>query len=275
MHLFRREQKPDALDITRFRGNRGGVIPMHRALAYLRFGPAEMLSSVSLTGAIACGWILSLPSVAVLWREVFGLALPFLPVRCELKTSIHDFGVGLAVPLPHFAFDPIMPATSVWATTCIVVLGMFGATFFLPPKLIPVTYLLRCLLFVQTSALVYFAILPAQFPYAPADYLDGLLMSGAVLIATVPVLFLFTYYIFPFSFFKKVFLTMLTMAYLAIFLPFQVTMHALLLQESILFMPVLYLVLGMPLDVLIVVALYAWGMTWHFRKSPMDLAQPR
>ena len=266
MQLLRQGSVSDAAAITRFRGNRGGIIPMHRALAQLRFGPTEMLSSVSLAGAMISAWALYLPTVSALWKKLFALGLRFLPLQAGLRTAFHDFGIGLAVPLPYLEFDPMMPSTGIWVGTCVVVLAMFALTFLLPSRLIPITYLLRCVLFVQASALVYFAVFSAQFSYAPADYLDGLLISGAALIAIIPLLFLLTYYIFPFSFLKKSFLTLVTMAYITIFLPFQVILHALVLQKSILFMPVLYLVLGMPLDVLIIVALYAWGMTWNFKK---------
>lgn len=234
-----------------------------------------MLSSVTLAGAMISAWILSVPTVSALWKEMFVLALRLLPLQGELQSDFRHFGAGVSVSLPYLAFDPVMPSPIVWTGTCIAVSVIFGLTFLLPSKLIPMTYLLRCVVFVQASALIYFAVLPAQFPYAPGDYLDGLLMSGTALILIVPLLFLFTYYIFPFSFLRKLILTLLTMAYLAAFLPFQVMLHALLLQKSIMFMPVLYLVLGMPLDVLIIVALYAWGMTWQFRKSQTDVGQLR
>jgi len=29
-------------------------------------------------------------------------------------------------------------------------------------------------------------------------------------------------------------------------------------------MPVLYIIFGMPLDVLLIIAFYSWGMTWSF-----------
>lgn len=201
---------------------------------------------------------------------MFVMGLRFLPVKCEVKTGLHRFDFGLSLLLPYFALDPLMPSPHLWVITGIVVLAIFAGTFFLPPRLIPVVYLVRCVLFVQASALVYFAIFPAQFPYAPAEYIEGLLLSGATLAGIVPLLLLLTYYIFPFSFLKKALLTLLTVAYLTVFLPFQVMLHALILGVSILFMPLLYLVLGMPLDVFIVVALYAWGMTWEFKKSRMD-----
>lgn len=211
-------------------------------------------------------WILFLPSVCSFWKELFAVAKRLLPLQGELRIRLHHFGAGLVVPLPYFMFDPIMPSSRIWAATGVAVLVIFALTLFLSPNLIPIVYLVRCVLFVQASALVYFAVFPAQFPYAPGDYLDGLLMSGAALIAVVPLLFFLTYYIFPFSLVKKSLLTITTMAYLSMFLPFQVMLHAWLLEKSILFMPVLYLVLGMPLDILIIVAIYAWGMTWEFKK---------
>jgi hypothetical protein len=275
MRFFSRERNMSASELTRFRGNRGGIIPMHRALARLRFGPTEMLISVTTAAMATSAWILSLPSICEFWKLLFIVGQRLLPLQGELKTRLNHFSFGLAVPLPYFEFDPLMPSSHLWAATGVVVLAVFGVTFLLPPKLIPVVYLLRCVLFVQASALVYFAVLPAQFPYAPSDYLQGLLLSGATLIGIVPLLFLLTYYIFPFSFVKKASLTLLTMVYLAIFLPFQVMLHALIIGKSILFMPALYLVAGMPLDVLIIVALYAWGMTWEFNESRIDTRPPR
>src|SRR5260221_10980598 len=44
-----------------------------------------------------------------------------------------------------------------------------------------------------------------------------------------------------------------------LFLPLQVLLQGLILQKTVLFMPVLYIVFGMPLDVLIIIAFYAWG----------------
>ena len=264
MHFFRPESKMSVADLPRFRGNRGGIIPMHRALARLTFGASEMLMSVTTAALITVAWLWCLSRVCEYWKVVFRVGGQMLRLADALKTSVHHFGFGLTLPVPYFEFEPLMPTSHLWAAACVAVLAIFALTFLLPPKFIPLVYLLRCVLFVQVSALVYFAVFPAQFPYAPADYLQGLLLSGAALIGAVPLLFLLTYYIFPFSVVKKLFLTLLTMGYLAVFLPFQLMLHAVILRASILFMPVLYLVLGMPLDVLIIVAFYAWGMTWFF-----------
>ena len=54
-----------------------------------------------------------------------------------------------------------------------------------------------------------------------------------------------------------------------LFLPFQVLLQALVLQKTVLFMPLLYIVFGMPLDVMLIIAVYSWGMTWSFRPAPL------
>jgi hypothetical protein len=43
--------------------------------------------------------------------------------------------------------------------------------------------------------------------------------------------------------------------------------QGLVLQKTILFMPVLYMVFGMPAQVLLIIAFYSWGMTWSFRPA--------
>jgi hypothetical protein len=60
------------------------------------------------------------------------------------------------------------------------------------------------------------------------------------------------------------------MAHLALFLPLQVLLQALFLQKTVLFMPVLYIIFGMPVNILIIMAFYSYGMTWVFR-SPQEL----
>jgi hypothetical protein len=95
--------------------------------------------------------------------------------------------------------------------------------------------------------------------------LTGFVTSGIGLISLVPFIFGLTYYIFDFGLLRKALLTSTTMAYLALFLPFQCLLQALVLQRTVLFMPVLYIVFGMPVDIMLVIGFYSWGMTWSFR----------
>ena len=67
--------------------------------------------------------------------------------------------------------------------------------------------------------------------------MEGLMRAGIGLISAIPLLFALTYYIFDFGLW------------------------------STLFMPLLYIVCGIPLNVMLIIAFYSWGMTWQFRSS--------
>jgi len=117
-------------------------------------------------------------------------------------------------------------------------------------------------LFIQATALLYFLLAAARFPHSPDSYLEGIVSYRIALISAVPLLFGLTYYIFKFSLFQKIALTVLTMSYLSLFLPLQILLQAMILQKSVLFMPVLYIVFGLPVDIILILAFYSWGMSW-------------
>jgi hypothetical protein len=269
----RREKSASGLHVSkpadpvRSRGHRGGVIRMHRALAHFRLGPMNLLTAIFLFVFFTSIWLLFLPKVCQFWNRVLRLGISLLPLRAELGLAEHHLTPFLRFDIPFLRMEPVLPSSQAWWLTFAATLALFGATFLLPSKLIPVTYLLRGMLMVPATALLYFAVLPARFPHTPDSYMEGLVTAGIALISTVPLLFGLTYYIFDFGFLKKAFLTAITMTHLALFLPLQVLVQALFLQKTVLFMPVLYIIFGMPVNILIIIAFYSWGMTWFFRSA--------
>jgi hypothetical protein len=183
--------------------------------------------------------------------------------------------IGLAEPhltgfirfVPYLRMEPVLPSAEAWWLTFAATLALFAASFLLPGRLIPIIYLLRGILLVPATALLYFDLLPARFPHTPDSYMQGLVTAGIALISTVPLLFGLTYYIFDFGLGKKALLTAMTIAHLGLFLPLQVLLQALFSQKTVLFMPVLYIIFGMPVNILIIIALSSWGITWFFRSA--------
>jgi len=269
----RHEKSARGLDVTkladpvRTRGHRGGVIPMHRALAHFRLGPMNLVIAIFLFLFFSAIWLLLLPKVCQFWNRILVLGIQVLPLRAEIGLAEHHLTPFLRFDIPYLRMEPVLPNVQTWGLTCLLTLALFAASFFLPSKLIPVTYLLRGILLVPATALLYFALLPARFPHTPDSYMQGLVTAGIALISTVPLLFGLTYYIFDFGLLKKAFLTAITMTHLALFLPLQVLLQALFLQKTVLFMPMLYIIFGMPVNILIIVAFYSWGMTWLFRSA--------
>ena len=240
---------------------------MHRALAHFRLGPMNLVTAIFLFVFFSSVWLVFLPKVCHFWNRVLAFGIRVLPLHAELGLAQHHLTSFIRFDIPYLRMEPVLPSSQTWWLTCGLTLALLGASFLLPSKLIPVMYLLRGILLVPATALLYFTLLPARFPHTPDSYMEGLVTAGIALISTVPLLFGLTYYIFDFGLLKKALLTAITMAHLALFLPLQVLLQALFLQKTVLFMPVLYIIFGMPINILIIIAFYSWGMTWFFRSA--------
>lgn len=241
---------------------------MHRALTHFRLGPLNVSTSVSLFFFFSTIWVLLLPELCRFWNHFLAVSLRFLPLNGTLEVATHRFSTTYRLDIPYLRIYSVLPSLWTWSITCAVTLSLFAGTYLLPRQLAPVVYLSRGILLVQATSLFYFALWPLHFPHAPDSYMEALITSGIGLISVVPLLFALTYYIFDFGLWKKALLTALTIIHLTLFLPFQVVLQALVLQNTVLFMPVLYIIFGMPLDVLLIIAWYSWGMTWSFRPAP-------
>lgn len=240
---------------------------MHRALAHLRLGPMNVVTAIFPFVFFSSIWLLFLPKVCHFWSRVLAFGIRVLPLRAELGMAQHHLTRSIAFDIPYLRMEPVLPSPQTWWLTCASTLLLFAVSFFLSGKLIPVMYVLRGVLLVPVTALAYFAFLPARFPHSPDSYMEGLVSAGIALISMVPLLFGLTYYIFDFGLLKKAFLTAITMTHLVLFLPLQVLLQGLVLQKTVLFMPMLYIIFGMPVNILIIVAFYSWGMTWLFRSA--------
>lgn len=235
---------------------------MHRALNHLQMGPGEVANSAMLVIFILIVWLTALPWVCKFWNFVLRMGVVELPLSANLGVSHLNKLTFLRFQLPYLKIQPVLPSSQMWGYSCILTLGLFAITFLLSSKWTPIVYLVRAILIIQASSLLYFALIPARFPHTPDSYMEGLITSGAGLISAIPFLFGLTFYIFEISALKKISITLLTMIYLILFLPFQMLLQALVLQKTVLFMPLLYVVFGMPLDVMLVIAIYSYGMTW-------------
>ncbi len=253
---------PRLADLIRFRGHRGGVIPMHRALTRFILGPLDLITSVLLVLLLSLVWLVSLPWACRFWQRVLATGVRVLDPRAELGLAEHRLTSYIRFVIPYPRMEALLPNAQTWWLTAAVILALLAASFLLPKKLTPVTYLLRGVLFIQATALLYFFWAAARFPHTPDSYLEGLMSYGIALISAIPLLFGLTYYIFNFGLAKKALLTAMTMIHLSLFLPLQILLQALILQRSVLFMPVLYIIFGLPVDVLIIIAFYSWGMSW-------------
>ena len=89
--------------------------------------------------------------------------------------------------------------------------------------------------------------------------------GGAMLITLVPIIHGLVYYIFDFGLLRKAVLTAMTMIHLIVLLPLQCLVQGAILHQSLLFVPLFYMLFGVPLDIFMIICYYAWGMSWRLR----------
>jgi len=251
----------------RFRGARGGVIAQHRSMRIVEMPKSEIWISVGLAIVATGIWLLALPLIMHLWKWVcdFGAQVLGLPSQ----TLVGRYNIGpVGFNLPSLSLTVYSPNTTQWWVTFIVTVVLFLLSYLLMRRSVPLAYSLRAILFVQFSALFFFAFWPADYPYGLEDYMANMLMASLTFLSFVPLILALTYFIFDVGVLKKLCLTVLVLCHLAILIPFQYLLHVFLIYHgSLLVMPVLYLVFGLPMDIMSLIAFYAWGMSWQSRAS--------
>jgi hypothetical protein len=249
-------------EALRIRGHRGGVIHPHRSMAGLPWSRSRLAGVLLLPGLFLAGYALLLPAILAGWRWFFGWGRSWLGVKVLLGEQILGFPGGATLRLPDVSAITPQPSPGALLTAAIVTALGLGLSFVLPPRLTPVRALLRLLVVVQVSAILFFATSVDPFPYRIADYLFGLLATGLIAMGLVPLILAFTLYPLDLGLGRKIAITLFLMGHFAVFTPLLALVHTwLLLQGTALLMPVLWLGLGVLPFALVFLAGYGWAMS--------------
>ncbi len=247
----------------RHHGLMGGYIVPHRAFRRIWLSPAEISCGLLLFLGGTVGWMALLPWVASLWVRILSFWVQRLWPGTAVLLVDRPVVRNWHTLVPHIAIQagPITGLT--WLVIAAGSSLLFAISFKLPKDThLPWVYLIRAIALVQWTALAYTALLRHPFPQDPSEYCTDMLLFGMIFTGFVPTVLGLTFYVFDVSIAKKVALTVLTMAHLALFIPLQYLLHACILRVSLLFLPILYLAFGPFLDVVVFIAFYAWGMSW-------------
>lgn len=133
----------------------------------------------------------------------------------------------------------------------------------------PLRVVVRALCLVQASACLFFALVPARFPYAAHQHLASLMQMGADFLLVIPLMLALGWGLLNLPWRLKLFGPLVVLLYFLLWMPHQVLLHAWVLRNgSVLFMPALLLCLGPLLNGWIFVALYAWLASLTPRVGP-------
>jgi hypothetical protein len=252
------------LESVRIRGVKGGVIAPHRSMVGLPWTVWRLVSTLILSLGGVAALLAALPYIGRFWQEVFERVRDFLGIHAPLGDQILSLPGGFSFTLPLLAVATPLPDSLVLWIAGIVCAVVFVASFALPERFIPLRYLLRFLVVLQGSAILFFAVSRDPFPYRLQDHVFILLTAGLVVMGLVPLLLGLTLHLFDLAFWKKLLLTLAILVHLAVWLPLQALVHLwLILHGTALVMPVLFLIGGLLLDVLIFVGFYGWALSWR------------
>lgn len=267
-------QQPRNVPVGRpqYRGGATTFLHEHRAFARVPNPVRRLIEALLLTLVTTGAWLALLPRVGRAW----GYALVALtPEEGRVVMTLYDTWGELIVGVPHLALEAGLPGPWLWGATALVTVLAFAASFFIPARMTPGIYALRAVLLVQASALVYFALWAERFPYTLADYLQTMMLTGLVIATVTPVVLGFIWHLQDVAWPKKLALAVLVQGYAVVLIPLQYALHGLILERAtMLFMPLLYILLGLPIHVLALVALYAWGMSWQGELVALGVPAP-
>lgn len=255
-------QEIQNIQAARHLNSNGIPIAMHHAFRTIGFTKSTLLTMLLLPVFFDLLLWWQVDNIIALWHGIFS----FWSQELGFVGAVENMPAGLLfsdVDLPLPPFDALVPAPETVYINGIAAALLFAVSFFLPERLMPVSYLLRACLIIHLSAVLYFLINPLSFPYSLIDHINGGLGLGLHILFIIPPILGLIYYIFDLGIFRKFLLTALMLGYFILFIPMQYFMHALILHNfSLIFMPLLYLMFGLLLDVLMCVSLYSYGMTW-------------
>jgi hypothetical protein len=251
------------IDQLRHRGHGGGYIFKHRAMFTAVQRPSKFMQGLILVVVLTVAWMFLINRVALVWANILDFWRSILGLGGYVVILHYQILDLFRVDVPYFPISSGGPGFVVWWIGALATLFVIFVSFILPQRHLPLKYLMRILALFQGCSQVFFAFIPLEFPYAASGYVHGMLIVQLVLLSIIPVLVGLTYYVFDFSFLKKLVLTVMIMVYMIILAPLLYMAHAYILHNySLLFLPLLFFVFGLPLNVLIFIAFYSWGASW-------------
>ncbi len=254
---------PERYAELRRRGNSGGIITPHRAFTTLPYRRTALAAIATIPIAISLIWLFLNSVIAEFWWRVLERGRVLLDLGGHTGMAVFVWTDHVQFGIPFIDIPIAASSPGQWLATALITAFMLLGAAVLRGRYTPLGYLLRAIAFLQFTALVYFAFIPARFPYRLLDYTLSGLAAGYGLIAGIPLLFGFIFFIFRISLWRKVALTVVAMVHLTILLPLQQLVHVWLMSRlSLIMMPALYFFFGLLLEVMLVIALYGWGMSW-------------
>lgn len=261
------EKTGDIQEAARRAGWRGGTILAHRGLRIMPHEHWQLRISLLLGPVAALAVLAAMPRVILpFWNAVERLLCGALTPAVAVVTKPYTlpWHMVLAIAVPRLAAAG--PGPAAWPVVMILAALALLTGYLLRRRYLPLALALFTLAIVVLIGALAFTPVLAPFPYVLTRYTQSMLLMGLVLMFVTPLMLMVIYYPLDFSFPKKLVLTALCVVWLAVALPCQYCLQAVVVHDlGLMALPTLFLLTGLLLDIMGLVALYSWGMSWRLR----------
>lgn len=246
----------------RYLNIRGQRIHTHRAMRRFDFTLSLVRDVFLLPAIVSLLVFFSWPGIESLWTVVIQFFVTHLGPGIGLARE--DFLIPGMTHVPYPLVHAALPGAVQWWSGIGVVAVLLLAPVAFPPKMLPIAYAMRFVGMLQLIVQAYFYFNGAGYPHHSESSIASMMQASMALMLVAPWLFGFTYNIFGFTVWRKLALSLMAVCYLIVLTPFQFTMAALLLLRfSMLWHPLIYLLGTTLLQLISMLALYAWAMSWE------------
>ncbi len=248
------------LERLRFQSWNGNTLLMHRSLHFLNFKKFDITVLIGIP-------VISNLLLAYFWMDVqlffMGAMYFFLhPIVNDLMFGLQQLPLlekQLYIPL----IDSFSPSSRDWWSGfffagIMIILAHWDYKYW-----IPVRYTLGFFGYLQLSANFFFAFNIDGGQQSSLDYLSDAMTASTYWLWISPWVFSIIFNIFPFPLIHKIRISALCSVFLIISFPVQYAFQAFILHYySSIWIPILFFVASVPLNILASVCFYAMGMAW-------------
>ncbi|WP_337883339.1 hypothetical protein [Chromobacterium haemolyticum] len=245
----------------RHTGHGGELISLHRAMRTESFQRLRWLEILGIPLLFNLLLLAFLPQTLALWRLVTQWSIEVTGVPAQLSSLEILNGQIPGLLLPWLDLPASVPSFWQWWGN-----GLAGLllSFLISPENMPMRYLLRLFVIIHGCSCVYFALLPAAFNHSLPEYHSSCLTFVLTLLFLMPWVHALTFHVLEKPLWHKFALTGVSLAYLLLEAPLHYFAAALVLHYgSLLFMPLLFILGSLMMEVMMMIALYAWAMSWE------------
>jgi len=246
----------------RYRGHTGRLIRRHRALRSLDVQTSSITHPLALTVGFVALVVLSRNFVTSGWAGIlkFWCASTGVYVAVQMK-SVAAIGT-FSYQIPALRLQSPPPTSETLSASLMLVCVSMLFAYILFRRFLPLCYLIWAIGSIQISSLLFFYFLPTAFPYDIGMHVASSLEMALILMAVIPNLLMVAYYPLNFSLLRKIGLTVLMLGMVGICAPHLYACHIVIMHYfSVLYMPVLFTVFGVLPMILMIIAIYGWGMS--------------